>query len=396
MAHAGSFQCLTQQLVSDTDIPPPPSNSPDRPIVARTGPTPDAARPTATRAGVVPIIFIVVAGVVAVSGLALAWRADQRVRLLEQELVLRQRDIQQQATEARMLSQQTVDGLRESMAKVSLLEARLAEVGVQRGQLDELIVSLSRSRDENIVVEIESALRVAQQQSLLSGSTEPLVAALRQAEERLARHNQPRLEGVRRAIARDLDRIRNVSMADIGGLLLKLDEAVRMVDELPLLSSPEPRRAGSAARSASAAASAARPADAAASAAQPWWPQWAGLGAIDNFAQQIWAEVRSLLRVRQIDHPEAMLIAPDQAYFLRENLKLRLLNARLSLLSRQFDSAQRDLRTAMSSIERYFDTTSRRSQLALDLLRQIAGQARQGTIPLPDDSLAALTAAAGR
>ncbi|WP_418314853.1 uroporphyrinogen-III C-methyltransferase [Piscinibacter sakaiensis] len=382
--------------MSDTDIPPPPSNSPDRPIVARPGQTPDAARPAAVRAGVVPIIFIVVAGVVAVSGLALAWRADQRVRLLEQELVLRQRDIQQQATEARMLSQQTLDGLRESVAKVSLLEARLAEVGVQRGQLDELIVSLSRSRDENIVVEIESALRVAQQQSLLSGSTEPLVSALRQAEERLARHNQPRLEGVRRAIARDLDRIRSVSMADIGGLLLKLDEAVRMVDELPLLSSPEPRRAGNAARGANAASSAARLADAAASDAQSWWPQWAGFGAIDNFAQQVWAEVRSLLRVRQIDHPEAMLIAPDQAYFLRENLKLRLLNARLSLLSRQFDSAQRDLRTAMSSIERYFDTTSRRSQLALDLLRQIAGQARQGTIPLPDDSLAALTAAAGR
>ncbi len=72
--------------------------------------------------------------------------------------MLRQRDIQQQATEARMLSQQTLEGLRESTAKVSLLEARLSEVGVQRGQLDDLIVSLSRSRDENIVVEIESAL----------------------------------------------------------------------------------------------------------------------------------------------------------------------------------------------------------------------------------------------
>ncbi len=114
--------------------------------------------------------------------------------MLEQELVLRQRDIQQQATEARMLSQQTLEALRESVAKVALLEARLSEVGVQRSQLDDLILSLSRSRDENIVAEIESALRVAQQQSLLSGSAEPLVAALRQADDRLARYNQPRLE----------------------------------------------------------------------------------------------------------------------------------------------------------------------------------------------------------
>ena len=38
---------------------------------------------------------------------------------------------------------------------------------------------------------------------------------------------------------------------------------------------------------------------------------------------------------RRIDQPEAMLLAPDQAFFLRENLKLRLLNARLALLARR-------------------------------------------------------------
>ncbi len=339
-----------------------------------------------------------IAVLVGVSGLALAWRTDQRVRLLEQELVLRQRDIQQQATEARMLSQQTLEGLRESTAKVSLLEARLSEVGVQRGQLDELIVSLSRSRDENIVVEIESALRVAQQQSLLSGSAEPLVAVLRQSEDRLGRYNQPRLEGVRRAIARDLDRIRKVGVADVGGLLIKLDEVVRMVDELPMLSSPEPRRMSSTARSAAPSGRAAKGAAAAASAASgsSAWPEWASIDAWNRVGDRVWSEARALLRVSRVEHPEAMLIAPEQSYFLRENLKLRLLNARLALLSRQFDTAQADLRTAAGAIERFYDSSSRRTQLAQEQLRQIAAQSRQGAIPLPDDTLAALTAAAGR
>lgn len=392
--------------MSDPQTPPatPASDDPSRrpPNLPATVPAaPVAAAPVRGRT-VGATVITVIAVLVGVSGLALAWRADQRVRLLEQELVLRQRDIQQQATEARMLSQQTLEGLRESTAKVSLLEARLSEVGVQRGQLDELIVSLARSRDENIVIEIESAMRVAQQQSLLSGSPEPLVATLRQSEERLARYNQPRLEGVRRAIARDLDRIRKVGIADVGALLTKLDEVVRMVDELPMLSSPEPRRLASPAKSPAALTRAARAAAAGASGASEAtggssaWPEWATLDAWNRAGERIWAEARSLLRVTRVEHPEAMLIAPEQSYFLRENLKLRLLNARLALLSRQFDTAQADLRTAAGALERFYDNSSRRTQLALEQLRQIAAQSRQGAIPLPDDTLAALTAAAGR
>jgi uroporphyrin-III C-methyltransferase len=103
------------------------------------------------------------------------------------------------------------------------------------------------------------------------------------------------------------------------------------------------------------------------------------------------------VRVTRIDHPEAALVAPEQAWFLRENLKLRLLNARLALLSRQFDTAQADLRDAVVSLDRYFDSGARRVVLTTDLVRQVAGQARQVSLPRPDETLAALAAAqAGR
>jgi uroporphyrin-3 C-methyltransferase len=92
-----------------------------------------------------------------------------------------------------------------------------------------------------------------------------------------------------------------------------------------------------------------------------------------------------------------MLMAPEQAYFLRENLKLRLLNARLALLSRQFDTAQSDLRDVQSVLERYFDRNSRRVTGALESVRQVATQARQVSVPRPDATLAAIaTATAGR
>ena len=124
---------------------------------------------------------------------------------------------------------------------------------------------------------------------------------------------------------------------------------------------------------------------------------WAGgLGAgWSTFVERAWNEVRTLVRVTRIEVPEAMLVAPEQLFFLRENLKLRLLNARLALLSRQFDIAQSDLRDAQSALERYFDRSSRRVASAMDTVRQVTAQARVVTVPRPDATLAAI-AAAGR
>ena len=347
--------------------------------------------------------WTVVAGLVLLSlallTLAVAWRAQQRVNNIEQELVRRQQDSQGQSAEARLLAKQAQDGSLAASAKVALLEARVAEVAIQRGQLEDLIQSLSRSRDENLLVDVEAGIRVAQQQSNITGSAEPLVAVLRQADERLARYSQPRLEGVRRAIARDLDRVRAVGVADIPSLVIKLDEAVRLIDELPLLSTAEPRRAAVAESIPTAASSAGTAGQAGQlgqlASAEAWAQAWSnGWRAA---LQRVWAEARSLIRLTRIDRPEAMLLAPEQAFFLRENLKLRLLNARLALLSRQFDTAQSDLQIAQTSLDRYFDRNSRRTGLATDLVKQVAVQSRQVVLPRPDDTLAALAAAsAGR
>jgi len=337
---------------------------------------------------------------ISVAAFVYAWRADQRVHRIEQELVRRQQESGGEAAEARLLAKQAQDSARETAAKAALLEARVAEVALQRTQLEELMQSLSRSRDENLLNDVEAAIRVAVQQSAITGSAEPLVAALKQSDERLARMGQPRLDGVRRAIARDLDRVKAGSVADVATLAIRLDEAIRMADELPLLSNAQAR--GEPGRTAAAAASRAAAAASGASAAAPAgsavarWSEQAR-HALGQGWDRMWDEVRSLVRVTRIDHPDAVLLAPDQAFFVRENLKLRLLNARLALLSRQFDTVQQDLQAALGMLDRYFDRNARRTQIAQELIRQVAAQAKQGGVARPDDTLAAVAAAvAGR
>ena len=325
---------------------------------------------------------------VALGGAWLGWSAQQRLQQLESELVKRQEQSQDEAKEAKLLSRQAQDNARDAAAKVALLETRLAEVTLQRGQIDELVKSMSRSRDETLVIDVEANLRVALRQATLTGSAEPLVSALQTADERISRAQQPRLESVRRAIAKDLERLKSTRVADLSVLAVRMDDAVRMVDDLPLLSDPGdrsaeppalpgsapvnhgPRKTAKAARGASQAASSPHESDEPAWSARVLdWSQKAG--------QTVWQEARSLVRLTRINQPEAMLIAPEQAFFLRENLKLRLLNARLALLSRQFDTAQADLRDSQDVLNHYFDARSRKVSSAIDLVRQVAGQARQ-------------------
>jgi uroporphyrin-3 C-methyltransferase len=346
-------------------------------------------------------LLVAAFALLALIALAVAMNTQQRLRSLERELVRRQQDTQGQSGEARLLARQAQDAARDAVAKVALLEARLGETSWQRDQLDELVRSVGRARDENVLADVESAVRLAQQQSAITGSSEPLLTALKQADDRLARVNQPRLERVRRAIARDIDRVKAAGTVDLSTLTIRLDEAARMIDELPLLALSDARRPLPARElrdmrephalqraASSPAAGTPRP-------QAPAQAAWAArLDALwQGFTGRVADEARTLVRVTRVDAPDAALLAPEQAWFLRENVKLRLLNARLGLLSRQFDTAQMDLAETLRLIERYFDPASRRTAAARDLIRQVAGQARQVQLPRPDDTLTALAAA---
>ncbi len=392
---------VTDDLNAPMNTPPPmavlPPMTPAVPAVAHG--VPHGPRHWQLLAWIAAVAF----GVMSVAAFVSAWHTQQRVKSLEQELVKRQQNSQDDATEAKLLAKQALDSVRDANGKLGVLDERVAESQMQRSQVEDLIQSLSRSRDENVLADVEAGLRVAMQQASLTGSTDPIVTILKQSDERLARYNNPRLERIRRAVARDLDRVRTASAVDVPSLTIRLDEAVRMIDELPLVSTPE--RATAAGRAAAASANAAplllrgvasaRAGSAASAASASAVPAWAASlqHAWEGFSGPFFSELRQAVRVTSIEHPEAALMTPDQSFFLRENVKLRLLNARLSILSRQFDLAQADLQQAQTALDRYFDHSSRRVVAVSDLLRQVSMQAKQVSFPRPDDTLAAISAA---
>lgn len=341
------------------------------PHTARAGETGEPTHGTTPRRKVLQIGLLlawVVAGVALVATLLL-W---QRVSNMQMLLARQNADAGSQSVEARALARQADEAVRANAAKVAALEGRVADMTAYRMQLEELAQSVARARDENLAVELESALRVAQDQAQLTGSVEPLLAALRTAERRLARSADPRLAPAARAVARDLERVKTAAVTDSDGLLARIDQLLRQVDDLPLANSVgKTRGAVSAQQSAS-------------NVPASWWARtWRA------FLQ----EAEGLLRVSRIDRPEATMLSPEQSFFVRENLKLRLQGARLGILARQYESARADLGAAAIALGSWFDPASRRTQATATLLQQVQAQTKSAEFPRVSESLAALGSA---
>lgn len=353
-----------------------------------------------------PILIWVATGAAAVALVVSFW-LWQRLDLARQELAKRAGEVAEQVTAARVNAEQAQALSQTLQARLAVAEIKLSEVSLQRTQLEELMLSLSRSRDDTLVQDIESGLRLAVQQAEVTGSAQPLVSALVAADRRIAKAAQPRLNPVQRAVTRDIERIRGTSVTDVPALVQRLDELVRMADDLQLLNAPPRTRPASSAmtgRNPAVRGAVPQPApdDVPHTVTQDGalgqgWAQvsafWQGLWA--QTVQSVTRSLSDLVRVGRIDRPEAVLLAPDQAFFLRENLKLKVLNARLGLLSRQVATARADLGAVRHMLATYFEPHDPATRQALQVLSEVLQASKTVDMPRPDETLAALAAAAG-
>jgi uroporphyrin-3 C-methyltransferase len=363
--------------------PPPPVST------SAADPAPQAA--AARRAGRGGF-WLSVVGVIALAALGLgAWQtynSRQEAEGLRQELAKRLADVDAQSKAARIAGDQMREATREASVKIGVLESKLAESQSQQIALESLYQDLSRNRDEWAFAEIEQTLLVASQQLQLAGNVKAALIALQAADTRLQHMNRPQLASLRKAINDDVARLKAAPFVDTVGLSVRIDTVVAAVGKLPLAA--ETRAPGQAAGAMPEAAldKATSGMDKGATAIAQGETAWS------RFWREIWTDLRQLVRVQRIGNADAdvPLLAPTQAYFLRENLKLRLLTARMALLTRDQATFRSDLKAAQDWITRHFDTRDKAVSVALSSLAAL--QKSDVSIELPDLSatLAALRA----
>src|SRR5262245_20549788 len=311
---------------------------------------------------------LVLLAVVLAAALATLYWLDVRQRLsgTQEETASRLRNAESIAREATAMARGAQDTVLASQARVAALEARLAESQSQQLALEALYADLSRNRDEWQLAEIEQVLAIASQQLQLAGKVREALLALQLAAARLERHDRPQFLPIKRALARDIERLKALPAIDMPAMSMKLDSLVAGVDSLPLAFDER----------------AERPAAKSAAAAERGF--WSRLGS------EVWGELRQLVVVRQVNSPEPPLLPPSQAYFVRENLRLRLLNARLSLLARDEAGYREDLRAAQAWIQRYFDPRAKQSVDALAQLAALSAASVSFEMPTISESLDAV------
>ena len=285
------------------------------------------------------------------------------------------------STEANTLVKSVLDQTKDLQAKVALLESRQSEAQSQQLALEQLYQDLSKNRDEWALAEIEQVLSTASQQLQLAGNVQGALIALQNADRSLSRSDKPQFITIRRAIAKDTEKLKALPTLDLAGVALRLDNVITQVDSLPMLADEKPAAPVEPVRAGPAGVAAAKPGATLLGRMQATWRNWSA---------EMWGDIRQLIRVRSVDTPAALMMSPTQSYFLRENLKLRLLNARLALLSRNEEAFRTDLIAAQDALTRYFDVRSRETQTAQALLRQV--QANNLAIEMPSlaDSLNAV------
>ncbi|KVW96688.1 uroporphyrinogen-III C-methyltransferase [Thiobacillus denitrificans] len=341
----------------ETSAPPPVP----QPVAA---PAQAGARPHISAVALVALLI----ATLALAAAAWSWSdSRERIRDLKTELGRRLAESGTAVSETRLLARNADDAMRQVSEKVAHIESQMATSQQQQLALESLYKDLAQGRDQWTLAEIEQVLLAAAQQLQLAGNVKAAIIALEGADTRLQRLNKPQFTTLRRAIAADLANLRAVPSIDEVGASARIEALVARHASWPLASAqvseaaPAPRTGGRA----------------------------------TDIGQELWAELKRLAQIRRIDGNEAVLLPPEQAYFLRENLRLRLLSARLALLSQDQTAFEADLHAVSTLLNRYFNTRDAGVAAALKEIERLSGLQIAQKLPGIDASLAALEAYKG-
>jgi uroporphyrin-3 C-methyltransferase len=304
----------------------------------------------------------------------LAWQwLNTRQRFNEVE-----RALSQKLSEAEILNQQTYALAKNAQelsnranARTIVLEQKLNESRDQQEVLQTLYDQLAENREATALAEVEQLLALASQQLQLAGNIKSALLALQAAEQRLQSLDLPRAIQLRETLNHEIENLRKLPQIDVSEISQQLEILADLSGRLPLISERQPTL------------------NAQAKLAQQTQP--AGTNTLQKFGFAIWEDIKELVTVERIDRPEPALLAPDHAFYLRENLRLRLLTARIALLQHDEETYRSDIKTVHVWLNRYFDTKHPDTINAFKILQKISAKNITIEVPALTESLSAVS-----
>lgn len=283
------------------------------------------------------------------AGIYYLWREHTNaLHSQEQQLIQLQTVVKDQA-EAQQQFDQAVKG------ELGTLHERQQAL---KDAVTELLRTSRHLRHEWLVAEAEYLVNLAGHRLILARDANTAITALQAADDRLREAGDPSLIVLRKALAEDINALKAISLPDTAGLSLTLSTMVQDVDDLPLLT-PEPETA----------------------ARQPSAPTKPSIENWRELPAAMWEDMKKLVIIRDHQGPIKPLLSPEQHFFLSQNLKLQLEQARLALLNGENAIYHERLTTVNTWLHNWFDLEHNRTVHMLDRLKELQAIDVQPSLP---------------
>lgn len=316
------------------------------------------------------MVSIVTYLVIAIALFTLAWQwlnTRHRFNDIEKSLSIRLEEFETINQQSLELAKRAEERSAQANARTIVLEQKLAESRDQQEALQTLYTQLAENRESTAVAEVEQLLTIASQQLQLNSNVKSALLALQAAQKRLEPLDLPRAIQLRETLAAEIDSLREIPQLDVVSMSGQLTQLSELCGKLPLISERQPALNAS---------------------SQEIKPM--SENGLTYWLQPLWEDIKNLITVERIDQPEPPLLASDQAFYLRENIRLRLLTARIALLQHDEATYKADLNMVKSWLIAYFDTKHPDTIKAMQLLKKLAAYKISMTLPQLTDSFAAV------
>lgn len=297
--------------------------------------------------------------------------------------------IQKESTTLEMMESQvtqSADGVRELRAKLELIEKAQQEAASQRAALEAVYNNLLASRSVVSVSEIDQLVSIAKRQLFVLGNLNGAKLALGQALELLERTDRPLLISLRAALEKDLADLNAIPDVNLLEHAIELDSVIESVQTLPMLSGStlvtdmtlaEMSNGGPGKEKIEAVQHNPNPF------------QWVW-GALTGFMSMAWEDIKGLVEITKVKSPEVLLISAKESNDLRNTLRLSLLNARISLLSRHTQLLKADLARSIKILDTYFDGKNPQVGRAKEVMQKMDSLQLSLTLPELKNTTSAL------
>jgi uroporphyrin-3 C-methyltransferase len=311
------------------------------------------AAPAATGSSSNALTIITLILVMVAFGL-MAWfwiHSNSRIIEIERSLSVKLNEYQGLNQQGMAIAKQSDERSEKMYAKTLLIEEKLTASQSQQEVLQNLYHQLASNHEAAVLTEVEQLVAMASQQLRLNGNVKSALLALQSADEPLAKLNTAQATQLSEVLGNDINTLREFPQVDRLEATAQLEKLAQLCEHLPLISERQPTEV--------------QPVKVAA-------VQDEAVAKAKNFGAKIWDKFKGFVSIDRIDNPEPPLLSPDHRFYLRENLKLRLLTARIALMQRDAVSYQADLKSANDWLLQYYDTNHPNGEKAIALIEQLS------------------------